>query len=164
MPVLIFVNPPQLDIIGLSGFDYSFGALDDEKNPLVEALHSMLRPRQPVFLDLVSVVLSQCLPFFPSIPTQVNKAESLCFRLMKEEGARMLEARLEQATLGTLENRQDLMSVIVKANLDPRNHRDRLYDDELAGILSTFVVAGVGNSAIPICYDEIADPSVLAQA
>lgn len=120
-----------LDAIGLAGFDYNFGALDDEENELAKVFQNMLHPRK-ITLGLIGTQwLMHHLPFLTKIPTKATNRINDTKRVMQREGGKMLDERRQQAQNGELEGKKDLLSLLVKANLEAKNPKDQLRDDEV---------------------------------
>lgn len=123
-----------LDIIGLAGFDYEFGALDNEDNELANVFQNMLKPRKITIGMIVSQYLMQYFPFLAKIPNKATKRINETTKVMHREGSKMLEQRRQQARDGELEGKKDLLSLIVKANMEATNPKDQLKDDEVSSL------------------------------
>jgi hypothetical protein len=52
---------------------------------------------------------------------------------MHNTGQKMLDIRMKQAEAGELEDKTDLLSLVVKENLRVTDPKDRLPDDEVMG-------------------------------
>lgn len=133
--VYSWLSRVTLDVIGEAGFSYNFGALDDEENELAKVFQNMLHPRK-ITLGLIGTqFLMHHLPFLTRIPTKATKRINDTREVMQREGAKMLAERRQQAKDGELEGKKDLLSLLVKANLEAKNPKDQLRDDEVGVIL-----------------------------
>ena len=139
-----------MDIIGLAGFDYAFHDLDAvrDADAFAELFRRMLRPRIVTFWRLAKVALSVAFPFLAHLPTRSAKALQAGVALMQAEGQKMLDARKAQAATGELDGKRDLLSLIVKANLEGSD-KDSMSDDEVMYQITTFMLAGHDTSAGP---------------
>lgn len=121
-----------LDIIGLAGFDYNFHAMDSEDNELANVFQNMLKPRKITISMIIAQYLMQYFPFLAAIPTKATKRINETTKVMQREGKKMLEQRMQQARDGELEGKKDLLSLLVKANMEATNPKDKLRDDEVS--------------------------------
>ena len=137
-----------MDIIGLAGFDYAFHDLDAtrEIDAFAELFRRMLRPRIVTFWRLAKVALSVAFPFLAHLPTRSAKDLQAGVALMQAEGQKMLDARKAHAAAGELVAKRDLLSLIVKANLEGSD-KDRMSDGEVMYQITTFMLAGHDTSA-----------------
>lgn len=120
-----------LDAIGVAGFDYDFKALDDEENELAKVFQNMLHPRKITMGLIIVQFAMHYLPFLARIPTKGTKRITDTQKVMQREGGKMLQERRQQAANGELEGKKDLLSLLVKANLEAKNPKDQLRDDEV---------------------------------
>ena len=128
-----------LDIIGLAGFSYSFGALDNKDNKLANAFEALMLPPKLTSINIILMVLVNFVPFLAHLPTQHARNVKAARASMESEGRKLLDIRKQWAESGELEEKKDLMSVLVKANLNTANRKDRMLDVELMGQIATFV-------------------------
>ncbi|EJD01989.1 cytochrome P450 [Fomitiporia mediterranea MF3/22] len=137
--VLSWVSRATLDIIGLAGFHYRFDSLNERQEPdaLNKAFEVLLRGDDDSrFLR----ILQASIPIIRSIPnrrvTQVREAHNT----MHWIGERLLKDR--QAG-GTLEKGRDLLSVLLRANMDTElPDSQRMTDEDVLAQVPTFLVAG----------------------
>lgn len=132
MNVYPWLSRVTLDIIGLAGFDYEFHAMDSEDNELANVFQNMLKPRKISLGMIIGQYLMQYFPFLAAIPTKGTKRINETTRVMQREGKKMLEQRRQQAIDGELEGKKDLLSLLVKANMQATNPKDKLGDDEVS--------------------------------
>jgi cytochrome P450 len=126
-----YLSRATLDIIGRAGFDYDFKALDDEENELANVFQQMLQPREIKISAILITALVRWIPMLKNIPTKSTKRIKKATEVMQREGKKMLAERREQAIAGELEGKKDLLSLIVKANSETKNPKDKLHDDEV---------------------------------
>lgn len=131
-----YLSRATLDIIGRAGFDYDFKALDDEKNELAKVFQQMLQPRKITVSAVLVTALIRWVPALKNLPTKATRRVKQATEVMQREGKKMLAERREQVAAGELEGKKDLLSLIVKANMEAKNMKDKLHDDEV-GNLST---------------------------
>lgn len=138
--VYTWLSRATLDVIGRAGFDYDFGALDDEENELANVFQNMLHPRKISLGMISSQWLMHHLPFLTKIPTKATTRINKTTEVMQREGKKMLEQRRQQAKDGELEGKRDLLSLLVKANMEATNPKDQLRDDEVGAFVSGCMV------------------------
>ena len=128
-----------LDVIGLAGFDYKFGALDNNENKLAKLFSEMLKARQMTMFMLIMGTLVMYFPFLTKLPTKQAREMQASLKGMEEEGQNMLAIRKEWEENGELEGKKDLMSLMYKASSQASSKKDKMTDDEIMGQITTFV-------------------------
>lgn len=73
------------------------------------------------------------------LPTKQLAKLKASLATMESEGHRMLAEREDWAKQGELESKVDLLSLIYKASVQESSARNKLYDDEIMGQITTFV-------------------------
>lgn len=127
-----WLSRATLDVIGLAGFDYEFGALDDDDNELARVFADMLQPRK-INLRRILVGLSmRYIPAIGNIPIGGVKRIMRAREVMAKESNKMMQQRRKMAEAGELEGKKDLLSLIVKANMETTNPKERLLDEEVS--------------------------------
>ena len=134
-----WLSRTTLDIIGLAGFSHSFGALDNTNNKLGTAFAVLLHPPKLTSLTIILQLLTAYIPVLVNIPTRQAKNAKAAMEIMEGEGRKMVQIRKEWAENGELDDKIDLMSLLVKANLNVLNKKDKMLDVELMGQVATFV-------------------------
>lgn len=99
----------------------------------------MFTNRQPGLRLILLFFLARMFPFLAKLPTEQSKKVKRSMSIMEREGKGMLAERKKWSESGELDERTDLLSLIYKANLKESSKRDKLYDDEIMGQISTFV-------------------------
>lgn len=118
-----------LDVIGLTGFDYKFGSLDNSDNKLAETFARMLKPRKIKMWMIVVQRLAVWFPWITKLPTEAARNLRASMDLMESEGRAMLDIRKKWEESGELEDKRDLMSLIYKANVQATSRKDRMMDE-----------------------------------
>jgi len=144
--VLSWLSKTTLDIIGLAGFNYKFGALDVDERPneLNKAFATMFRAgTQGGILQF----LLTWIPILRFIPTAGRKRTKEAQNTMKRIGRDLLDASKAAAATsdgdkGSTRSR-DLLSLLVRANtaVDLPDSQ-RLSDADVVAQISTFIIAG----------------------
>ena len=130
------MSKTTLDIIGLAGFDYSFDQLSSEPgndNELASVFKKMMKPRDVTPAMIAAQVLLSWFPILARLPTTTARAIAHSRDVMHNTGQKMLDIRMKQAEAGELEDKTDLLSLVVKENLRVTDPKDRLPDDEVMG-------------------------------
>lgn len=142
-----------LDIIGLAGFDFAFNELDTtaEETPLASVFRGMLKPRKITTPMILMFGLARYFPIVTKLPTKTLLAVKKSMAVMQGEGRKMLEIRRKQAEAGELDDKIDLLSLIVKANLK-ESKKDMITDEELMGQITTFMLAGHETTAVALSW------------
>lgn len=148
-----------LDIIGLAGFEYEFGALDQADNKLAATFNAMSKPRNITTSMIILGALAQYLPILTKIPNKTAKAVNDMMQTMESEGRKILQIRKEWAESGELDEHTDLMSLMVKSNINASNKKDEMREEELMGQITTFVRLDAHLSYLFAVADINLDPS-----
>ena len=96
--------------------------------------------------------LARYFPIVTKLPTKTLLAVKKSMAVMQGEGRKMLEIRRKQAEAGELDDKIDLLSLIVKANLK-ESKKDMITDEELMGQITTFMLAGHETTA-GVCFSR----------
>lgn len=147
-----WLSKATLDIIGKTGFDYEFNALNDNgtRNELAQAFDFVLRQKLSRWAQ-ASILINEYAPtlamFLPN-PLARNMAngralmDRICTKIVqakKQEILAELGGRVEKKSVGG----KDLLSLLMRANLaadvDPSQ---RLTDLEVLDQIPTFIMAG----------------------
>ncbi|CAD6586001.1 MAG: hypothetical protein CYPHOPRED_003360 [Cyphobasidiales sp. Tagirdzhanova-0007] len=147
-----WLSRTTLDIIGLAGFSHSFGALDNTNNKLGTAFAVLLHPPKLTSLTIILQLLTAYIPVLVNIPTRQAKNAKAAMEIMEGEGRKMVQIRKEWAENGELDDKIDLMSLLVKANLNVLNKKDKMLDVELMGQVATFIMAGHDTSSTTVAW------------
>ena len=137
--IMGWLSRTTLDIIGLTAFSHSIGALENIDNKLAAAFKVLLSPPKLTSFTIVLMFLVRSFPFLANLPTRNARNVKAAFASMESEGRKMVEIRKEWAESGDLDDRTDLMSLMVKASLNASNSKDKMLDIELMGQVATFV-------------------------
>ena len=113
-----------------------------QDNELASVFKKMMKPRDVTPLMIAAQVLISWFPILANVPTSAAQAVKHSMQVMQKAGREMLDTRMKQAEVGELEDKTDLLSLVVKENLRVTDPKDRLPDDEVMGQVSTFILAG----------------------
>lgn len=145
-----WMSKVTLDIIGRTGFGYSFNSLDSAQNDLASAFNALASAggggKLTVSRLLVSRVLGAIINYIPVakyIPNERLQAVRKAFETMEVESTKIIAERrkeVEEAGEGSGSGK-DLISLLLKASKSD-SAGSHLSDDELMGQCPTFLLAG----------------------
>lgn len=104
-----------------------------EDNELAAVFKKMMKPRDITPAMIIANFLIMWFPILAKAPTATAKAINHSMSVMNNQGREMLDIRMKQAEDGELEEKTDLLSLIVKENLRVPDPKDKLPDDEVMG-------------------------------
>ncbi|KEP46042.1 cytochrome P450 family protein, partial [Rhizoctonia solani 123E] len=137
-------NALPLDIIGAAGFDHHFNSLDGEDEDELSAAFKKIfqNSQSPGVLAL----LENIFPILRYIPTQQKKQVATSLASMRRIGTRLIankKAALERDDkTGSNSQGRDLLTLLIKSNIQSENEAHRMSDEEVLSQISTFLVAG----------------------
>lgn len=137
--MMTWLSRCTLDVIGKVGFNYDLHALEGKESEISGMLKVVLEPKNLGVVELVIASLIAKFPIILKIPMKKAQAMNRGIKHMESEGREMLDLRRAWNDAGELDEKTDLMSLLVKANIKESNKKDKLYDDEMFGQVSTFV-------------------------
>ncbi|SCV68130.1 BQ2448_251 [Microbotryum intermedium] len=145
-----------LDIIGMAGFGYDFGALSGQKNELGDAFQLMLsgggaiQKTIPLLQIVIGRILGRLATALPIvnvakyIPNKRVQAVRKGFETMDSESRKIVEEKKRELEkdggAAALGGRKDLMTLLLKSNLGEA--KAKMSDAELQGQMTTFILAG----------------------
>ncbi|KAK7028112.1 hypothetical protein VNI00_014927 [Paramarasmius palmivorus] len=146
-----------LDVIGETGFNYHFGALDDEITELSEKLlHVFDDSKMPTKFQVLMKALRRHLPPMVSELTRLfptkedlrfaefqNTADAIAYNMIKEKNK---EQEVDDQASGT-----DILDILYHSN-NAEDPKKRITDQELVSQLSTLVLAGHDTTAFSIAW------------
>ncbi|KAI0058333.1 cytochrome P450 [Artomyces pyxidatus] len=164
-----WLNKVTLDIIGLAGFNYDFGALystDDEPNELSEAVREMFTFDNKDFLLLLQLVV----PAARIIPSARSRMNTRCLQTIRRIGMEMIVQKkatvLEESSntdndASVVERKDvqghDLLSLLIKSNMAADlPERGRMSDEEILSQVPTFLVAGHETTSTGVAWTMFA--------
>ncbi|KAL0067427.1 hypothetical protein AAF712_005412 [Marasmius tenuissimus] len=144
-----WVSRATLDAIGHAGFDYNFGAMQNQDNRLANVYHNL-------FADMFSAPSDKALirghltSFIPigvmcRLLEYLSKSDPRLARGRESrEVAREVASELvrEKSKVGTESRGKDVMSLLVKANMASQSEKNRLSDEELYAQMLVMFIAG----------------------
>ncbi|KLT39531.1 cytochrome P450 [Cutaneotrichosporon oleaginosum] len=145
-----------LDIIGLAGFDYDFGALAGRSTDLADSFRDLLRAgNSPGILAILAAVIPPLRALPNKLTNAVGAAKAQTDRVAREivqQKKVLVAAELatgeKDETLG-----RDLLSRVVRANMDPAlRPEQRLTDEEVIAQVVTFIIAGHETTATALTW------------
>ncbi|KAF9047053.1 cytochrome P450 [Hymenopellis radicata] len=150
-----------LDIIGITSFRYSFGALDNVIEPALEEIMSNFFSEAQQFPSALDVFLFQgglCyLPeSFMTILAKIPTKESLIyqsFRNAMEKHARSIynrELQLVKNSSGA-EQEKDVVNILAQSSLSDDKNR-RMAENEIVSQMATFIFAGHDTTAHALAW------------
>ncbi|KAJ8083028.1 hypothetical protein PM082_008891 [Marasmius tenuissimus] len=149
-----------LDAIGHAGFDYNFGAMENQENRLSKAYHNLYADMFAAPSDGALIVGT----LFSYLPISATQMAGLFEYLSKSDPrlARGREARevAREVAKGLVEEKskeqgsgsKDVMSFLVKANMASQNEKSRMSDEELYAQMLIIFLAGHETTANSISW------------
>ncbi|CCM05371.1 uncharacterized protein FIBRA_07587 [Fibroporia radiculosa] len=136
------------DVIGLAGFNYTFDNLDPQHKPseLNEAfkiIFARASSRPSIF-----PILRRFVPFFSQILklSSLERQRIIAFGVMKRIGMQLVKEKKDEVLKATAAEKlqsRDLLTLLIKANMDPSiPESHRLSDEDVLAQVPTFLVAG----------------------
>ncbi|KAI0641434.1 PAH-inducible cytochrome P450 monooxygenase PC-PAH 1 [Trametes meyenii] len=156
--VLSWLARCTLDIIGEVGFDIQCGALDDSLHPVVRAYKNMFldafgfpSKTNVLFRDLWRYVPMPILDYVQYLPTKDHTRFRQTLGAVNKFAEDLIEEKTEAILAGGSENKRDIMSILVKANVseDPKS---RLTGQEMISQMANFFLAGHESTAYSISW------------
>ncbi|KAI8994051.1 cytochrome P450 [Trametes punicea] len=153
--VMTDLSKTTLDIIGLAGFGYDFGALNPEGKPseLNIAFRQFFSSTAGGPGSLL-VVAALRFPILKAIPTKRGRTADKASRVIRRIGREIVEERKAEIIRETSEKHldgierkdlkgRDLLTLLIRANMAKDvPESQRLSDDEVIGQIPTFLLAG----------------------
>ncbi|CAE6471133.1 unnamed protein product [Rhizoctonia solani] len=142
--VLSWLSRATLDIIGAAGFDHHFNSLEGvDEDELSVAFKKVFQSSQsPGVLEL----LKNILPILGYIPTQRKREVAASLATMRRIGSRLIANKklaLEQDDkIGPTSQGRDLLTLLIRSNIQTEDAAHRMSDEEVLSQISTFLVAG----------------------
>ncbi|KIJ45274.1 hypothetical protein M422DRAFT_30124 [Sphaerobolus stellatus SS14] len=153
--VLHWISRTTFDIIGLTGFDYEFNAIQDETNEMYLAYKKMFDVTLNKGEDW-KLLIGIFMPILWKImPTETNIIVKNCKEVIQRTGERLvrekkkaLEDEDESSKLG-----KDLLTLLLKSNMsDDIPDGQRISDQDIFNQISTFLFAGSDTSSLTLTW------------
>ncbi|KAG0709098.1 cytochrome P450 [Suillus ampliporus] len=142
------------DVMGLTGFDYHFHALQCESEEVYLAYRNMFRlaDKGPGFRGLVQLYFPVIEKIFPNEATRITDESR---RIINEAGQQLIQSKksvilAEKASVSEIKEK-DILSLLIKSNLSA-DVSGRLSDADLLAQLSTFLFAGSDSTALTMSW------------
>ncbi|KAJ6623702.1 cytochrome P450 [Mycena sp. CBHHK59/15] len=143
--VLSWMSKMTLDVIGQAGFNYQFDALEPKGKPseLNTVFHQIFHS-PPSQLKTGLRLVQAIVPILRPLPIPGGKLLIEAQEKMTRIGKQLLaESKGSLATEGAQSRRRDLLSLLLRANMDKGTpDHQRMSDSEMVDQLPTFFVAG----------------------
>ncbi|KAI5478309.1 cytochrome P450, family 46, subfamily A (cholesterol 24(S)-hydroxylase) [Pseudohyphozyma bogoriensis] len=164
LEVSYWLSKLTLEIIGLTGFGYSFGSFDsDEPTPLAKAFSGMASARSngritatQMFIGRTLGNLISHLPFLVYLPLKSIKRVRKGLETMESESTKIIKQAkrelMESGGESAREERKDLMTLLLKSNLTATDPKAQMSDAELMGQMTTFILAGHETTATSLTW------------
>ncbi|KAG6814437.1 hypothetical protein H0H92_007441 [Tricholoma furcatifolium] len=148
-----WISRASFDVIGLSGFDYNFNALDDETENVYQAFRRMFDvfDKGPGLRSIFELYFPIIRTISPDYRTKVTN-ESL--QVIDKAGEKLIAAKKAAVlaeTSGPESSQKDILSLLIKANLSTDLSK-RLTDKELLDQCSTFLLAGSDSVSLALSW------------
>ncbi|KAF9260693.1 cytochrome P450 [Marasmius fiardii PR-910] len=136
-----------LDAIGLAGFDYHFGAMENEDNRLTKAYKNLFAdmfaaPTKAVFITgaLVSILPAKLASWMLEYSRSPRLERARSVRDISQDVARQLVS-VKTKDIANVGGNKDVMSLMIKANMS-ENVRNRMSEKELLAQMQVLFIAG----------------------
>jgi len=180
LDAFMWLNKVTLDIIGLTGFNYTFDSLhsqDEKQNDLYGAIRTIVMFGEPRLL----FVLKLFFPIFRSIPTRRSRALDRAFDKVRRIGSELIQNKkiavlAERNTDGSGSSvpvgkqdvqGHDLLSLLIKSNIAADMPESmRMGDSEILSQIPTFLLAGHETTSTAVSWTLFAlccQPAVQAK-
>lgn len=135
--MLDWLSRTTLRIIGLAGFDYAIDSLNhQEASPLVQAMELLTAPTAPI---LAMQLLGHYFPLAQRLPLRSVRLVEMCRETIARESAQIIDRRAQLAEKDELHQKEDLMSLLYRANMETQLPRDMMSKSEMSAQIATFV-------------------------
>lgn len=139
-----WLGKATLDVIGLAGFGYDFDSLHDPDNELARAYGDMFKISFEITPWVVALALT---PGGKYVPNARQRMVKICMETSQRIGRQLVEDKKRAVGDDKVAGR-DLLSLIVRANMDPDlKETQRMTDEEMFGQITTFMLAGQETSS-----------------
>ncbi|WVQ77158.1 hypothetical protein IAR50_006841 [Cryptococcus sp. DSM 104548] len=150
-----YLTQTTFDIIGLTGFAYQFNQLQQGKEE--DELGKVYNHLSNVGLNLSLLTLMQIrFPILRVLPTERMKVAEAAYKMATRVGMQMITDKKAAARIegvGKRDGGTDLISILVKANMNPSlPPEQRLSDQEVVDQIATFMVAGNDTTALALTW------------
>ena len=149
--IISWLSRTTLDVIGLVGFDHVFNSLDNPDSKLAVATAMLIQPRGITVSGIMLQLASLYLPLVGRIPNERANALKASAKLLNEAAQSIIDERKQMAMNGNLD-KNDLISRMIKANLETNNPKEMMSDEELSGQVITFLLAGHETSSTTLTW------------
>ncbi|KAH8828331.1 cytochrome P450 [Flagelloscypha sp. PMI_526] len=152
-----WVSRATFDVIGLTGFDYDFNAIQDESNELFLAYKEMFEvsvSQGSVFRSMLSIHAPFISRLFPDESMRVVQRgqkviERVAGNLIQEKKQKMLEAQQS----GQPYTGKDLLSLLLRSNsAEDLSPSQRISDEDMLHNINTFMFAGSDTSSLTVTW------------
>ncbi|KIY67232.1 cytochrome P450 [Cylindrobasidium torrendii FP15055 ss-10] len=150
-----WINRVTFDVIGLIGFDYDFGAVQDQTNELLQAYMEMFgecTELKPGWLPLLAL-------YFPAVfrPLCPDHVAERCKATIDRIAGQLVQEKLDKLNHdeknGCLKAGNDLLTLMIKANLDPSVPKAmKLSQSDLLDNINTNMFAGHDSSSLAVTW------------
>ncbi|KAL0579177.1 hypothetical protein V5O48_002799 [Marasmius crinis-equi] len=141
-----------LDAIGHAGFDYNFGAMENQNDRLSTVYNNLFADMFAAPSDR-SIVIGALSSFIP-LNTMARLLERLSMsdprlargriarEVAREVAKELVSEKSKEIGNGQGSHLKDIMSLLLKANMSPQNERNRMNDEELFAQMLAIFFAG----------------------
>ncbi|KAG8906601.1 hypothetical protein FRC01_007948, partial [Tulasnella sp. 417] len=149
-----WISRATFDVIGLTGFDYVFNAIENEDNDVYLAYKDMfdlsinqgqnLRALMGIWYPWLDTI-------WPTAATRVvKKSHEIIYgvgnQLVQETKRQILEGKLDE------KNSKSMLSLLIKSNLSNTNPEQRITDEDIMDQINTFFFAGSDTTSLALAW------------
>jgi len=132
-----------MDIIGSAGLGAEFRSLEDGSHPLAMAFADLFGDSLSSTFARIMLFVSMKFPLLARLPTETTRRTKFISDTVRTESLKILKLAKEAAKAGDDQvGGKDLLSLLVKANVQATDEKHKLDDQEVLGQMSTFILAG----------------------
>ncbi|KAG9006109.1 hypothetical protein FRB90_010035 [Tulasnella sp. 427] len=146
-----WISRATFDAFMLAAFSSSLGVIQNDNHPLYLA-YKQLFDASFNGPDTVLGLLSIYVPWLIYLPTSSNRKIRASSGIILETGKELIEERRQASVEGTMDERTDLLSLLIKSNLDEASPKRRLTDSELLAQVHVFLMLGSDSSTLSITW------------
>ncbi|KAJ3329429.1 hypothetical protein HDU76_007924 [Blyttiomyces sp. JEL0837] len=128
-----------LDIIGKAGFGHNFNAVNNQQSSLHESFINLMS----ILSINVSTVAETMFPFLQKIPSKRKQEIDASRSSIDQSAAKIVKEHTEAINTASLDDKgNNLMRLLIKANMEEVDPAKQITDVEMAAQVTTFLAAG----------------------
>ncbi|KAG8905403.1 hypothetical protein FRC00_013298 [Tulasnella sp. 408] len=152
-----WVSRATFDAFALAGFSYSLNVIQNEDHPLYLAYKKMFDMAINKGQTLMGF-LEIYMPWLTYLPTEVNRQVNASKKIILDAGNELIREKRQALLKGLDEEKgpgnggRDLLSLLIKSNLEETSPKQRLSDAELLAQIHSFLFVGSDSVSLSILW------------